>query len=65
MNLKPAVTAYEFKFQTEIDSAFKISHQPRVYLKSPTPIQGSIRPLNVNSNPIEAIGYGNSRKEYP
>lgn len=33
-------------------------------LKKPTPIKGSIKPLNVNTNPIEAIGYGNLRKEY-
>lgn len=65
MNLKPAVTADEIKFQTERDTAFNISQQPRMELRKPAPIQGIIAPLNVNTNPIEVIGYGNLRKEYP
>lgn len=65
MNLKSATTPDEFKFQSERDNAVKLSHQPRPELKRPAPIHGQIRPLNVNTNPIEAIGYGNLRKEYP
>ena len=65
MNLKPAVTIDEVKFQSERDAAFQVSHQPRIELRRPAPIQGSIQQLDVNTNPIEAIGYGNLRKEYP
>ncbi|CAH6419802.1 Alcohol dehydrogenase [uncultured virus] len=65
MNLKPAVTPDEFKFQSERDNAFRISHQARTELKKPSPFQGPVSPVNVNTNPIEAIGYGNLRKEYP
>lgn len=65
MNLKSATTLDEFKFQSERDNSFKISHQARQELKKPVPLTGKVRPLNVNSNPIEAVGYGNLRKEYP
>ena len=57
MGLKQAGTFDELQFQSERDSPFKSSHQPRIELKKPT--------LNVDTNPIEAIGFGNLGKEYP
>ena len=65
MNLKPTETTDESKFQSELQTAFSASHQSRIELRKPAPIQGRIGSLNINSDPIEAIGYGNLRKEYP